>query len=713
MDKLTLQATLPDSPQKDALELAGIATHYINAKGQQESIPLSVRERLFAAMAASESDFWQDIDHSPLPGVTIFYAETEYRLPLSRPGAYQWHLQLEDLSMALMADAHQYSGSSELDESPIIILPPTLPLGYHLLTVTQGDEQWSCRIIIAPQRCFIPRPLVNHTKLWGTCIQLYTLRSETNWGIGDFSDLKQMLGHVARRGGAFVGLNPIHALYPSNPGSASPYSPSSRNWLNVIYIDVTTVSEFQNSVTAQAWWLSAPVQQRWQAVRATDLVDYPQVMALKLEGLRHAYGHFKNLDDQHPRVSAFNDFLYNHGESLQKQAEFDAIHAYHAAREPFMWGWPAWPAEYHDGNSPAVRQFVENYADDVRFYAWLQWLAHGQLAECFTLSQRQGMPIGIYRDLAVGVTDGGSDTWCDKNLYRIKASIGAPPDPLGPLGQNWGLPPMDPQIMVQRAYQPFIDLLRANMRHCGALRIDHVMSLLRLWWIPYGETADRGGYVMYPVDDLLAILALESQRQKCMVIGEDLGIVPPEIVNKLQQSGVFSYKVLYFEQTPEGQFRNPADYPAQAMATISTHDLPTLHSYWQAGDLDLGERLGIYPDPEILAELNADRQRSKREILTTLFDNGFIDENPQEQRADVPMTPALSNHIHRFIASTGSLLIGLQPEDWLGMDSPVNVPGTTVQYPNWRRKITVDLNSIFDNIEIVRLLKAVQSTRDS
>lgn len=202
------------------------------------------------------------------------------------------------------------------------------------------------------------------------------------------------------------------------------------------------------------------------------------------------------------------------------------------------------------------------------------------------------MPIGLYRDLAVGVAEGGAETWCDRELYCLKASVGAPPDILGPLGQNWGLPPMDPHIITARAYEPFIELLRANMQNCGALRIDHVMSMLRLWWIPYGETADQGAYVHYPVDDLLSILALESKRHRCMVIGEDLGTVPVEIVGKLRSSGVYSYKVLYFENDHEKTFRSPKAYPEQSMAVAATHDLPTLRGYWESGDLTLGKPWG-------------------------------------------------------------------------------------------------------------------------
>lgn len=350
---------------------------------------------------------------------------------------------------------------------------------------------------------------------------------------------------------------------------------------------------------------------------------------------------------------------------------------------------------------------MEDHDDDVQFYAWLQWLAHQQLSECFTLSRRLGMAVGLYGDLAVGVAEGGVEAWCDRTLYRMKASIGAPPDPLGPQGQNWGLPPMDPHVLRQRAYRPFIEVLRANMRYFGALRIDHVMSLLRLWWVPYGETADAGGYVSYPIDDLLAILTLESQRHRCVVIGEDLGIVPPEIVQTLRDAGVYSYKVLYFEKEGSG-FRPPERYYPQSMATPTTHDLPTLIGYWQKGDLTLGESLGIYPDADVLAALSEARDDDKRALEEMLLQYGFLSE-PLPPDA---MTDELNAALHRFIASTSSQFVGLQPEDWLRVETPVNVPGTSDQYPNWRRRLPASLASAFESPLGQRLLAAVQLGRE-
>ena len=321
------------------------------------------------------------------------------------------------------------------------------------------------------------------------------------------------------------------------------------------------------------------------------------------------------------------------------------------------------------------------------------------------------MPIGLYRDLAVGVVEGGSETWGDGELYCLKASVGAPPDILGPLGQNWDLRPMDPHVMVKRGYQPFIDLLRSNMTSCGALRIDHVMTLLRLWWIPAGETADKGAYVQYPVDDLLAILALESQRHRCMVIGEDLGTVPVEIVSKLREGGVYSYKVLYFERDEENNFRAPQSYPVQAMATITTHDLPTLRGYWQSDDLALGKSLGLYRDEDVLQELYADRARARQGLLDGLHHYDCIPKKTGRKAALMEMTPVLNRGLQRYVADSACALLGLQPEDWLDMDAPVNVPGTSDEYPNWRRKLSTSLEEMFADEQVNKLIKDLDKRR--
>ena len=675
---------------------AGISPDYINAHGKPQSIGADTKRRLLDAMHRPATD---SVAATPIPNVMVLTYGKKMALPVSGSGEFSWILTTEE--------GQQHHGKATGGKN--LSLPTRLPEGYHSLTLTQDDQRWHCRVIIAPERCYEPQPLQEAKKLWGACVQLYTLRSEKNWGIGDFGDLKAMLPEVAKRGGAFIGLNPIHALYPANPESASPYSPSSRRWMNVIYIDVNAVEDFRLSDEAQAWWKLPATQQKLKAARDVEQVDYTAVTELKMTALRMAWKRFAKRHDE--PMAAFRYFVDKEGESLYWQAAFDALHAHQVKEDKLRWGWPAWPKAYQNIESPEVHAFCQQHADEVDFYLWLQWLAYTQFAECWETSQRDAMPIGLYRDLAVGVAEGGAETWCDRELYCLKASVGAPPDILGPLGQNWGLPPMDPHIIAARAYEPFIELLRANMKNCGALRIDHVMSVLRLWWIPYGETADHGAYVQYPVDALLSILALESKRHRCMVIGEDLGTVPVEIVGKLRKSGVYSYKVLYFENDSEKTFRAPKAYPEQSMAVATTHDLPTLRGYWESGDLTLGNALGLYPDADVLRGLYQDRELAKQGLLDALHKYGALPKRAGHKASLMSMTSTLSRGMQRYIADSNSALLGLQPEDWLQMSAPVNIPGTSTEYPNWRRKLTTTLEAMFADESVNKLIKDLDKRR--
>lgn len=677
---------------------AGIATSFINAHGEPQAIAADTRQRLLEAMGGTTGTD----THAPLPAVKVFIAGRRMTLMPQGQGDYQWRLTTEE------GESHH---QGNVTAGQALKLPSGLPLGYHSLTLIQEARRWHCRVIVAPQRCYEPRAVKAGKKLWGACVQLYTLRSERNWGIGDFGDLKNMLSEVAKRGGAFIGLNPIHALYPASPESASPYSPSSRRWLNVIYIDVEAVEDFRTSSAAQAWWKKPSTSAALAAAREVEWVDYRAVTALKITALRLAWQQFALRDDDDAQREAFQGFVRERGEGLYWQAAYDALHAHLMQKDAANWGWPAWPQEYRRADSPAVAEFCQTHADEVQFWLWLQWLAWSQFAACWNVCTNASMPVGLYRDLAVGVAEGGAETWGDSELYCLKASVGAPPDILGPLGQNWGLPPVNPHVMVERAYEPFIELLRANMENCGALRIDHVMSMLRLWWIPYGETADKGAYVAYPVDDLLAILALESQRHRCMVIGEDLGTVPVEIVSKLRDSGVYSYKVLYFEQDGENHLRAPQDWPEQAMAVATTHDLPTLRGWWDSGDLTLGKTLGLYPDEVVLKGLYADRERAKQGLLNALHEHHCLPKSSGRNASRMNMTPLLNRAMQRYIADSHSALLGLQPEDWLDMEAPVNVPGTSDQYRNWRRKLSTTLEAMFADEHVNRLIKDLDRRR--
>lgn len=392
-------------------------------------------------------------------------------------------------------------------------------------------------------------------------------------------------------------------------------------------------------------------------------------------------------------------------------AVYDALQSHLKAEGKDSWGWPVFPQEYKDYHNAAVAKFKSANEQDVKFYLFLQWIAAQQLELASSKATDAGMTIGLYRDLAVGVSEGSAEIWGNKDLYCTGASVGAPPDILGPLGQNWGLPPMDPRKLYEQGYQPIIDLFASNMASSGSLRIDHVMALLRLWWVVKGDNAKDGGYVYYPVDDLLGILALESHRNQSLVIGEDLGTVPEEIRSKLADNGVYSYRVFFFEQAEDGGFFSPSHYPVQSMSTLTTHDMPTLIGYWHCLDLELGKEIGLYPTEEILQTLYADRHENKQAILDTLHGHGSIGDNVGHDVNYTGMNRELNNGMQVHMAGGSSALLSLQLEDWLEMDKPVNIPGTFDEYPNWRRKLTENIESMFDRHDINELASKLTHAR--
>lgn len=584
-----------------------------------------------------------------------------------------------------------------------------LPLGYHqvFLFKKNGQTIFNATLIIAPSVCYLPEFIQKQEKIWGPSIQLYAVRSERNWGVGDFSDLKSLLRLVASWGGDFVGLNPIHALYPANPASCSPYSPSSRRWLNVIYIDVEAIPEFSQFKQIKEEFESDGVESQLQSLRDLDWVDYETVFPLKLKWLRKIYD-ATDLRDSSQNGQTFRQFIEAGGDSLLQIAAYDAMQATFYAGGMHAWGPQVWPKAYREFTSETVQDWIKRHPNEIRFYQYLQWIAQEQLSQAEALAKALGMKIGIYRDLAVGVSEGAADVWANPQRYCVKASIGAPPDPLGPQGQNWGLPPINPTRWKEEGYQSFIELLRRNMSQGGALRIDHVMGLFRLWWVPPGQSATAGAYVQYPYEDLFSILALESVRNRCMVIGEDLGTVPDEIRTLLKTNGVFSYKVYFFERAADGGYFSPAHYPYQSMSALTTHDMPTLRGYWHCDDLSLGRELGLYPDEEKLQALYRERHESKQAILDSTRWHGVLAADIGSDVSWVGMNSALSHTLQEHMCKGASALFSTQLEDWLEMDQPVNVPGTSTEYPNWRRKLSKTLEAM-TSMESLKQLASVMT----
>ena len=477
-----------------------------------------------------------------------------------------------------------------------LALPEDLPLGYHRLSLElefAGSE--TAPLIVTPDKCHEPADLGAGARLWGVAVQLYTLRSANNWGIGDFSDLAELLRLAAAAGAGFVGISPVHALFTSDPLQFSPYSASSRHALNVMFIDVSSVLEVQGSRRALALMADPGFNARLaQGARrhARGLCRRGQSQAAGTAGRLRALSHRAPGAAHHarrrlPRLPARARRAACACTRCSKPSM--AIYAAITARAA---GWHNWPEEYRHPDNAAVKRFAESHADDVDFHGYLQWLAAEQLGAVRQLARELGLSVGLYGDYAVGVNASGSETWSDQTLYCTNAAIGAPPDPLGPGGQEWGIPPQDPRVLRRTAYAPFTALVRASMRNCGALRLDHVMSLFRQWWVPRKFKSVDGGYVHYPLEELLGVVALESHRQQCLVVGEDLGVVPDEIRRALPQFGVYHYKVVMFEQQ-DNEFVAPGDYVRHALATVTTHDLPTLHGWWSAHDIELWEKLGV------------------------------------------------------------------------------------------------------------------------
>ena len=717
------------------VEYRGIESHYNDAWGRPTNIATATKTKLLSAMGYQVDEpnsllkQVQENSHnawlSVLNPVQVLRVAENLQIVVRLPielvtDEYIAHINTElgeiiehrfvPIDCQLVNVAH--IEDMEFQEY-LIDIPITLPLGYHSLSlVIDDDELGSMRLIIAPSSCYKPKALLQGQKVWGISVQLYCLRSDNNWGVGDFSDLSFLVEKLAKQGAQFVGLNPIHALYPANPNACSPYGPSSRRWLNFIYIDVTALDGYQQAST-QAVVNDIDFQQKLQKARSTDLVDYELVTELKLNALEKVFAHQNSqyLSKNTKLNKIFKAFVVEGGESLKTLAVYDALQESLVAQQKPSSGWPVFPKELSDFYNPAVKTFSKKNAKRVKFFLWLQWQAALQLEQANQVAEQNKMSIGLYRDLAVGVSEGSAEIWGNKELYCTKASIGAPPDILGPLGQNWGLPPMDPEKLYEQQYQPIIELFDANMRATGALRIDHVMALLRLWWVAKGDDAKEGGYVYYPVDDLLAILALESHRHQSLVIGEDLGTVPDEIRTKLAENGVYSYRVFFFEQADDGGFFSPAHYPEQSMSTLTTHDMPTLTGYWHCDDLALGKKLGLYPTDEILSTLYTSRHENKQSILDTLHGHHSVNDEVGRNGHNVAMSKALNFGMQLHMAAGSSALLSLQLEDWLEMDKPVNIPGTFNEYPNWRRKLSRNLQDIFNDSSLNNLAANLTEAR--
>ncbi|MCK6498045.1 MAG: 4-alpha-glucanotransferase [Nitrospira sp.] len=601
-----------------------------------------------------------------------------------------------------------------------------LGLGYYdLAVVTTGHRvgiTGALRLVVAPTQCYVPESLQRGGRVWGLAVQLYALRSQTNWGVGDFGDLSRLVEWAGRDLGAgIIGLNPLHALKNTRPHHLSPYSPNSRLFLNDLYIDLEQLPEYLRSDEAQALRKSPEVQEAVERARRSDRVDAETVVQVKRRLLHCAYRQF--LQDNYAEVDGIwrpssergrllEAFIRDEGEPLKQFALFHVLEEERSRLDPAPALWPSWQAEYRRPNGPASDDYYRRHRDRIRFVQYVQWVAAEQLGQAKAKAAKADMAVGLYPDLALGSDRNGAEAWMLQEVLALEADCGAPPDAFAPQGQNWGFAPFHPLRLKAAGYRPFIELIRKTFRQGGAIRIDHVMMLFRLFWVPRGMSAAAGAYVYYPAEDLLKILALESVRAGTLVIGEDLGTVPDYVREQLARYKILSYRVFYFERQWDGACKPPSDYPTQSLAVVTTHDLPTLAGYWTGEDIRLRAGLGLYSDETSVRRAFEERTGDKAHILAALRQAGQLPPGTADRPEAVPvMTADLAQAIHAYLASSPAWIVMANLDDMIGEVTQMNLPGTLDAYPNWSRKLSLSLEDLQQDERVHALAAALRTLR--
>jgi len=582
--------------------------------------------------------------------------------------------------------------------------------GYHSLRVAverRGRCQEAQQMrIVAPRRCTTVEDKIGAGRAYGLWANLYSVRSTRGWGAGDLGALRALLQFASEEGAAFVGVNPLHALW-NRAEHISPYAPISRLHRSLLYLEIEAVPEL-SSCSAARERAGSPEQARiLERLRAASEIDYEQVVAAKravLELLHETFAAEHRGADT-PRGRDYQRYLEQGGRTLRDFASFLAL-AEHLSPAPQEPGWRSWPAQYQSPDSAAVHRFREEHGESVDFHCWVQFELDRQLREMAGVVHNLGLPIGIYGDLAIGSSTGGSDTWAFPDLFAEGAEVGAPPDEFAPAGQNWGFPPLDPHRLRAQSYRYWTELLRSAFAHAGALRIDHVMGLFRLYWIPGDRAATEGAYVRYPARDLLGILALESRRSGALVVGEDLGTVPRGLAAQLASWGILSSRVLYFERRG-GSFRPSKHYSRRSLVTANTHDLAPLAGFLSGRDLLLQRRARRIASDEELALLQGRRDRDCAALRRRLVREGLLPRGAS--RLDQgQIAPAVTG----FLCRTPAPLVGLSLDDLVGETEPVNLPGVDAEHHrSWTRRMRVSLGEFPRNPLVRASLRAIPAER--
>ena len=719
-------STAEDTAIETLAQTVGIEPSYRDTNGRVQHVPIetkrsvllsmgfdlssanSLREALLAYKAAE----WRRLvapvavlrcSPDTIPCVTVTVPEAL----LSR--SLDWHLELEAgtaLSGTSVPDVlvelerRSVGGNSFVRVR--LPLPAGLDDGYHKLTVAIAHIEMATMLVSTAPTAFVPDWLDRGERQWGIACPLFSLWSDASWGVGDFSDLGALVGIARELGASVVGLNPLHAPLPDERSDPSPYLPSSRLFLDATYIDVTRIPVGPDQHAALNFDRDPRFAARLAQVRGAGLVDYPLVRRLKHEASEAIY-RSRQWDGLPVGLQAFRR---EHGASLARFAVYNALHEQFGALP-----WHRWPLDVRTPGSAGIAAFAKDRGDRIDYHIWLQWIADQQLAAAMAVPDASKQETGLYRDLAVGIHRDGADAWADQTMYAKGVSIGAPPDAFNPTGQDWGTPPLNPLVLSANGYAPFIAAIRANMRHARVLRIDHVMALQRLYWVPSGLPAGSGAYVRYPLEDMLGILALESRRNRCVVVGEDLGTLPEGFRERMADTKVMSYRLMMFERYDDGLFRRPSTYPQLAVASFGTHDLPTIRSWWEGRDIELRRALGLCSASDAEQE-ERHRQDDRRLLLAALRDQQLAAADLLAMKElDLPAMNELLVAIEQFLARSPSAVMIANLSDMLAEAAQTNVPGTVSEHPNWRHRFRLPANALSTNPLVRHIALAIAAER--
>lgn len=656
----------PQIPERlrELADALGVATSYRGADGRPVEVPPPTVRAVLAALGADADD-----EATAARSLRAHLAARHQRLlPAYHvvrdgdPSARTVPAGSLDAADLVLEDGTRRA----LEVDGGLRLPDDLPWGYHHLHARAGPHRDRTLVIAAPARCPVPG-----RRQWGWMTQLYQLRSEDSWGMGDAADLRTVAERSAVELGAdFVVCNPLHAVTLVPPVQPSPYYPSSRRFTNPLYLRVDEIPEAAGLEPRDRRRLE-DLHERAREANRQERIDHDAVLARKLAALQLLAGAPRDAD----REEAYAAFRRDQGRGLVDFATFSALAEVHGLP------WQQWPAELQDPAGEAVAAERERLADRVELHTWLQWVTVEQLGRAHEAARAAGMDVGIVHDLAVGVDAGGADTWALPEEFATGLRVGAPPDDFNQLGQDWGQPPLRPDRLVRTDFRVFRDLVRSVLAHAGGLRIDHALGLFRLYWIPEGAPATAGTYVRYPGDALLAILALESSRADAVVVGEDLGTVEEGVHEALRDAGVLGSQVLYFEWV-DGARRPPAAYERLSLASVTTHDLPTAVGWWRDAIVDLRVDLGLLGADRTEHDERAATAAERAAMRDLLYSQGLIGDEADEHELVVAM--------HALLARTPSLLVAASPADAVGDPRQPNLPGTVDEYPNWRLPLAAE-----------------------